>query len=298
MLLLLLFLIARNLQAFEVEIADPEQICVLPNTCVFGSQDVSKMALVDFLGGAENIKKVVIDVRTDKARDSLNEAAIRKMFASAVSADSNGAKWVNSPIALGTIHFKDGGTQSFAIQPSGISLAGKLFEVAPKAMKEPGVPARSSSTSNTTAGAPEKQVKLRDNKSPKLPNRDEILIAFIMYEEVAQEVWDAVGARLLAGDDTVFFEGSEGQVGFLRCDGPEKAAQPSEGYIMGGVIEGFISIIRNKSRVERVDLRPGRIGCGTRRTTIHLVEPDAQFPVGAGTPPAKPANKGPAKKPP
>ena len=97
-----------------------------------------KTTLIEFLGGADKIKKVVLGKTANKDLDVLNASVVLKRFADFVCMDAKKNEWMFAPFAVGTIYFVDGKKQSFVmgVERSGITIAGHLFAPPKKAETE------------------------------------------------------------------------------------------------------------------------------------------------------------------
>jgi hypothetical protein len=125
-----------DLSAYEVEITDPPRIDALPNDRVLDAPIEGKTTLIEFLGGKEKVKKIVIGIISNKNHGELNESVVRARFTESVCMDSRKEEWSYAPFAIGTVYFVGGGRQTFSLYLSGISIAGHLFSVPHKPKAE------------------------------------------------------------------------------------------------------------------------------------------------------------------
>jgi hypothetical protein len=125
-----------HLFAYEVQITDPPRIDALPDTRVFAAPTEDKTTLLEFLGGKEKIKKIVIGIIANEKHGELNESVVQTRFADSVCMDSRKQEWHYAPFAMGTVYFVGGGRQSFSLHLSGISIAGHLFALPQKPKAE------------------------------------------------------------------------------------------------------------------------------------------------------------------
>jgi hypothetical protein len=127
-----------GLLAYEVQITDPPRIDALPNSRLFDAPIEGKTTVLEFLGGKEKVKKIVIGIIANKNQAELNETVVRTRFAESICMNSRKEEWSYAPFAMGTVYFVGGGRQSFSLHLSGISIAGHLFAVPQKAKAQSG----------------------------------------------------------------------------------------------------------------------------------------------------------------
>lgn len=130
------FLCLVRLLAYEVQITDSPRIDALPDNRVFAAPTEGKTTLLEFLGGKEKIKKIVIGIIANRKHGELNESVVQTRFADSVCMDSHKHEWHYAPFAMGTVYFVGGGRQSFSLHLSGVSIAGHLFDLSQKAKAE------------------------------------------------------------------------------------------------------------------------------------------------------------------
>ncbi|MES2997653.1 MAG: hypothetical protein V4733_12670 [Verrucomicrobiota bacterium] len=122
-------LLAGRASCYEVVITAPPSKLVSDQQLAEAKPISGKTTLIEFLGGADKIKKVVLGVTANKDREILNAPVVIARFANSVCMDSKKDEWMFAPFATGTIHFDDGRAQSFTmgLGRSGIMVAGHLF---------------------------------------------------------------------------------------------------------------------------------------------------------------------------
>jgi hypothetical protein len=125
-----------HLLAYEIQITNPPRIDALPDSRIFAAPTDGKTTLLEFLGGKEKIKKIVIGIVANEKHGELNESVVQTRFADSVCIDSCKQDWHYAPFAMGTVYFVGGGRQSFSLHLSGISIAGHLFALPQKPKAE------------------------------------------------------------------------------------------------------------------------------------------------------------------
>ena len=129
-LLLFLFVIswATYLEAYEIQIKKGPALDAGPNTFIPKHSPQEGEALMSWLGGAENIKKILIGTPyINSNRVKFTEAYVRNRFETSVCVNSKKNAWHYAPLTMGTIYFKNGDKINFEMYLSGISIAKNLF---------------------------------------------------------------------------------------------------------------------------------------------------------------------------
>lgn len=117
----------EQLSTYEVFITDPPRIEDLTQSRPFARPTDGQTTLIEFLGGEAKIERIAIGVVANESHGELNESIVRKRVAKSVCMDMRKDRWSYAPFATGTVYFRGGGQQSFALLISGISIAGHLF---------------------------------------------------------------------------------------------------------------------------------------------------------------------------
>lgn len=131
-LLVFLFSIswATYLQAYEIQIEKGPALDAGPNTFLPKHSPQEGEALISWLGGAENIKKILIGtpyINSNQAK--FTEEYVRNRFETSVCVNSRKNAWHYAPFTMGTIYFSSGDKINFEMYLSGISIAKNLLSM-------------------------------------------------------------------------------------------------------------------------------------------------------------------------
>ena len=122
-------LCSAKLQAYEIKIEKGPSIDTDPDTFIpeYSPQDGD--SLISWLGGAENIQKILISTPTINSNQvNFSEEYVRSRFENSVCVNSQIKEWHYAPLTRGTIYFTDGRKINFTMYLSGIALIENLFD--------------------------------------------------------------------------------------------------------------------------------------------------------------------------
>jgi hypothetical protein len=117
-----------HLLAYEVQIVDSLRIDKAAAKHTFLTEPIEgETTLLDYLGGDDEIEKIVLCVMFNKNHGELTKAIVHARIAQSVCKNTQKDHWSYAPFAIGTIHFVGGRQHAISLHLSGISIAGHLF---------------------------------------------------------------------------------------------------------------------------------------------------------------------------
>jgi hypothetical protein len=130
--ILLIFLLAISwaicLQAYEIQIDKSPALDAGPNTFIAKHYPQEGESLISWLGGAENIKKILVGTPYINANQvNFTKKYVQNRFENSVCVNSQKDAWHYVPLTMGTIYFTNGDKINFTMYLSGITIAGNLF---------------------------------------------------------------------------------------------------------------------------------------------------------------------------
>ena len=122
---------AFSLSAYEVDIQKGPALDAGPNYFLNNSEKLEDCtALLEFLGGEKEIKRILIGTPTMNADQiEFSEAFVRARINRSASIDPKKDEWHYAPYSMGTIYWTDGRKQNFLMYLSGFSIGGHLFAI-------------------------------------------------------------------------------------------------------------------------------------------------------------------------
>ena len=130
-LLIVLLLISWSgiLPAYEIQIETGPAIDEGPDTFPGENSPVEGEALISWLGGAEEIDRILICTPYINSNQvEFTEEYVQNRFEKAICANSKISEWHYAPLTIGTIYFTNGNKVNFTMYLSGISISDNLFE--------------------------------------------------------------------------------------------------------------------------------------------------------------------------
>ena len=119
---------ATYLQAYEIQIEKGPALDAGPTTFLPKHSFQEGEPLISWLGGTENIKKILIGTPYINSNQvKFTEEYVRTRFETSLCVNSKKNAWHYVPLTMGTIYFNNGEKISFEMYLSGISIAKNLF---------------------------------------------------------------------------------------------------------------------------------------------------------------------------
>jgi hypothetical protein len=118
---------AQYAEAYEVQIENGVALDAGPNT-YFSNPPKENESLFSWLGGAENIEKILIGTPyINKSQTEFTEEYVKNRFENSYCINSRKDDWHYAPFTMGTVYLKNGSKINFEMYLSGISIAKHLF---------------------------------------------------------------------------------------------------------------------------------------------------------------------------
>ncbi len=118
------------IEAYQIQIEKGPAIDAGPNTFLI-NQPLSPNEgekLIDWLGGAENIDRVLIGTpHINSNQVEFSTDYVRTRLENSVCVNSQKDSWSYAPLTMGTIYLVDGSKINFSMYLSGLTLAENLF---------------------------------------------------------------------------------------------------------------------------------------------------------------------------
>ena len=126
-----MLLITSCLLAYEIDIQPGPVLDAGPNDHFEHGQDVKDgQSLIEFLGGAEGIERILVGtpiMNVDQL--AFSAALVKQRIEQSTCVNSQKDMWHYAPYTMGTIYWKDGRKHNFTLYLSGTEVGDHLFAV-------------------------------------------------------------------------------------------------------------------------------------------------------------------------
>jgi len=126
LIIILILLGATSIQAYEIQIAQSPSHDETQKTFAIMPKPKEGEFLILWLGGEENIKKILI-YKPFMNKFELTEEYVRNRFKKAVCINSRKDAWHYAPLSGGIIYFSNGEKIKFEMYLSGMTVAENFF---------------------------------------------------------------------------------------------------------------------------------------------------------------------------